>query len=205
MRALLCSSSFFLFFFIILFELTKQCHMPYVTCQCHLPIPRFICHISMSHANTTWHMSHANVTYQFHTPYVACQCHLPIPCSICHMPIKHAICHMPMSHTKVTCHIQIFSVDRIVQLFSQFLNTSESLLSNYGLRSDDLSNMYTNIKRCIVNEQHVSFPSDSGSSVEPTDTDKFKTLTQLSVLSANDSSLDIAGTYSKYICAMLLV
>ena len=121
------------------------------------------------------------------------------------MPIKHAICHMPMSHTKVTCHIQIFSVDRIVQLFSQFLNTSESLLSNYGLRSDDLSNMYTNIKRCIVNEQHVSFPSDSGSSVEPTDTDKFKTLTQLSVLSANDSSLGIAGTYSKYICAMLLV
>ena len=163
---------------------------------CYLPIPHSICHMSMSLTGSTLYMSHVNVTYQFHAPYVTCQCHLPIP---------HSVCHMSMSHTKVTCHIQIFSVDRIVQLFSQFLNTSESLLSNYGLRSDDLSNMYTNIKRCIVNEQHVSFPSDSGSSVEPTDTDKFKTLTQLSVLSANDSSLGIAGTYSKYICAMLLV
>ena len=75
-------------------------------------------------------------------------------------------------------------------MFLAFLDTSQSLLSNYGLEGEELANMYSNIKRNVVDEKDVTFNCDEESDTEMKE---FKTLIQLPLLSANDHSLDITG------------
>ncbi|XP_067936182.1 kinesin-like protein KIF18A [Watersipora subatra] len=80
--------------------------------------------------------------------------------------------------------------EKLVQMFLAFLDTSQSLLSNYGLEGEELANMYSNIKRNVVDEKDVTFNCDEESDTEMKE---FKTLIQLPLLSANDHSLDITG------------
>lgn len=87
-------------------------------------------------------------------------------------------------------------------MFVEFINTSERLLSNYGLRSDDITNMYKNVKDYIINERHVQFGGEDGIGKKDV-CEQFKSLSRLPIISANDSSLAITGAYIFMICNSL--
>ncbi|KAF6030688.1 KIF18A [Bugula neritina] len=80
--------------------------------------------------------------------------------------------------------------ETIVKMFLEYLESSESILRQNGLQTSRIVDMYTNIKACITKEKHVQF--DGERDVEE-DTEMFKSIISVPVMSANESSLQISG------------
>jgi len=77
-------------------------------------------------------------------------------------------------------------------MFLEYLESSESILRQNGLQTSRIVDMYTNIKACITKEKHVQF--DGERDVEE-DTETFKSIISVPVMSANESSLQISGQF----------
>lgn len=75
-------------------------------------------------------------------------------------------------------------------MFVEFLSTSEGMLSQYGLQSDELTAMYQNVREVVVNERRVQFDNQEKDKAE---TQRFKTLLSLPVVSANENSVQLTG------------